>query len=914
VPEVVGRDREQRDLTRRLDEGSSVLVTGPGGIGRSTLLAAATADRAVALELRGHAPLHAVPFLPVRLAAPQVDARLAPAALAASLAGTLASAALVVVDDLQWCDADTLELVRELSLRRQVLAAARQPWSPADHLGGDHGFAHTLELGPLDGEASRLLVARLRPAAPLTDQRRWVHDAEGVPGRLVTLAGVDAGPPSDLPEGLPPSLEDEDAVRALRLATAGDTAGAARAARRAAESAPTLWSRAELERLAVRWDEQPAVADAQRAVIDLARAGRYADALALVDTIDPAARDATTAVAAAQAAWAITDIERARLEIDRCLASTGRTPADEAELLTIRSRIAAQVDWRIGDALADAHQAVDVAPPGSAAQVAALTALGTLHLIVGEDAWRDELEQASALAAARDDVHGAVVLDDVLLFAHLLSGDAERCPPLAARMIERTQHASRAWNGYARAVALLAHLYVECDHRVVTPELDRIDAGRLTVKARQALRHVQVLTALDAGRELDAVALAASAHAEADDDSALASAYHLAAEANWLAGEPERALEAVEAGSRLPTTGHHRDVAAALIGVRASRDLEREPDEALLVRTETRFANLRAAQLEARAVIARGAESVRLFDAASAAWGAANVRARLRCDWSAADAALDAGDAADARRRLAVLQAQLDAHPLAWLQRRVAATLRRSGGRVADVRERSTATDVVERVARGQTSVAIARCLVVSVPTVETHVRQAVRTTGARNRVQAAAAMVGRAGADGRPALVATRGPDGQLHVQTRGASPPRSVRELDDLGDSPWRLEGLEVHGVVAEPADVTATVLAVARGAGISVRVSAGRADTAAELVDALERLGRPITFDEPAVEGPTPLDADSRRLLDLLADGATLTEAAAALGYSRRTVQRRLEAARRQLGVRTNREAVIATRSTT
>jgi DNA-binding NarL/FixJ family response regulator len=721
-------------------------------------------------------------------------------------------------------------------------------------------------------------------------------------------------PPSDLPEGLPTSLEDDDAVRALRLAASGDHSGAARAARRAAASAPTVWSRAELERLAVSWEPTPDAAEVRAAVVDLARAGRYADALSLVEALGPEGLDAATAVAAAQAAWAITDIQRARQEIDRGLASTHRSAADEAELLTIRSRIAAQVDWEVGAALADARRAVDLAPPRSSAQVAALSALGTLHLIVGDDEWRGELDRAGEVAAARDDVHGAIVLEDVQLFAHLLSGDAGRCPSLAARMIERTQTASRAWNGYARAVALLVHVYVECDHRVVTSELERIDADRLSIKARQVLRHVQVLTALDAGRELDAVAIAEVARTEADEDSSLASAYHLTAEANWLAGQPERALDAAEAGANLPNKGHHRDVAAALIGAWAGHDLGREPGEGLLARTHTRFANLSGAQLEAQAILATGEEAVRAFDAAAAAWGGANVRARLRCAWAAAAAALDAGDPPDAIARLTALQAELDVHPLAWLQRRADATLRKAGGRPTRARARSTAIDVLERVARGQTSVAIARCLAVSVPTVETHVRQAVRTTGARNRVQAAATMVARRQPADRRGLVGTWEPDGRLHVRTRDPARPRHPRELDDIPESPWRLDDIEVGGTVAGPTEVTAAVLAVARGAALAVHVPADRRQIAADLVEALERLGQPVVIDEPVAEGPTPLDADSRRLLDLLAGGATLNEAAAALGYSRRTVQRRLEAVRRRLGVRTNREAVVASRSGT
>lgn len=56
---------------------------------------------------------------------------------------------------------------------------------------------------------------------------------------------------------------------------------------------------------------------------------------------------------------------------------------------------------------------------------------------------------------------------------------------------------------------------------------------------------------------------------------------------------------------------------------------------------------------------------------------------------------------------------------------------------------------------------------------------------------------------------------------------------------------------------------------------------------------------------------LDTEQRRLLSLLAAGASLDEAAGSLGYSRRTVIRRLADIRRALGVETTVQALIAVR---
>jgi DNA-binding CsgD family transcriptional regulator len=54
--------------------------------------------------------------------------------------------------------------------------------------------------------------------------------------------------------------------------------------------------------------------------------------------------------------------------------------------------------------------------------------------------------------------------------------------------------------------------------------------------------------------------------------------------------------------------------------------------------------------------------------------------------------------------------------------------------------------------------------------------------------------------------------------------------------------------------------------------------------------------------------PLTCEERRLLELLADGQALGEAAETLHVSRRTADRRLAAAREKLGVHSTAEAVV------
>lgn len=100
----------------------------------------------------------------------------------------------------------------------------------------------------------------------------------------------------------------------------------------------------------------------------------------------------------------------------------------------------------------------------------------------------------------------------------------------------------------------------------------------------------------------------------------------------------------------------------------------------------------------------------------------------------------------------------------------------------------------------------------------------------------------------------------------------------------------------------------------AGAALEAIALGSSVAAHL--ALSGLGRHRFLDdlvrlgiEPAAGPPTgpAIDADQAQLLDLLADGETVTGAARALHVSRRTTNRWLEAARASLGAATTAEAV-------
>jgi len=115
--------------------------------------------------------------------------------------------------------------------------------------------------------------------------------------------------------------------------------------------------------------------------------------------------------------------------------------------------------------------------------------------------------------------------------------------------------------------------------------------------------------------------------------------------------------------------------------------------------------------------------------------------------------------------------------------------------------------------------------------------------------------------------------------------------------------------HGGVASDTDAVHALRAAVAGAGVVILAATSR-ETTDRLIDDLRRLGsvEHIPADAPA---PAEVTAERRRLLQLLADGWTLGEAATELGLSRRTADRRLDAARRALAAGTTAEAVSQAR---
>lgn len=138
--------------------------------------------------------------------------------------------------------------------------------------------------------------------------------------------------------------------------------------------------------------------------------------------------------------------------------------------------------------------------------------------------------------------------------------------------------------------------------------------------------------------------------------------------------------------------------------------------------------------------------------------------------------------------------------------------------------------------------------------------------------------------------------------------SPPAYADALAEVREAGWRLtEGWENAcagevrvGEIATAADAAAALLAVVTGAGLVAHMRAER-ELVDRICDDLRRFGD-VDYRTASTPRRPRLTSEQRQLVDLLAEGMTLGEAARRLNLSRRTADRRLEQARHTFAVET------------
>ncbi|SNS69036.1 hypothetical protein SAMN06893096_106225 [Geodermatophilus pulveris] len=140
------------------------------------------------------------------------------------------------------------------------------------------------------------------------------------------------------------------------------------------------------------------------------------------------------------------------------------------------------------------------------------------------------------------------------------------------------------------------------------------------------------------------------------------------------------------------------------------------------------------------------------------------------------------------------------------------------------------------------------------------------------------------------------------------------TVTGPDAVPREPWDLRdrGHVVAMTVGDAALPDAVELAV-RGAGLVVVVDVADPVSVEAFLDQLHRIG--LVGEAGTATRPVPvraLTAEEAAVLDALADGASIPEAAARSFLSLRTANRRLASARAALGVASTRAAVLAHRA--
>lgn len=191
----IGRDRELAELRAALDERRSVVLVGPAGIGKSTLVARAVEGRSAAVG-GALGMLAFVPYLALTRAAGPLGAATTTdaSAVAAEVAARLGEDGILVLEDLQWADDATLDALERLAGHRAILATVRAGDARADAV-----LARLLTAGvdelriePLEDADAEAIVRRVRPDVGVSAARSIVRAAGGNPFLLEELARAGA--------------------------------------------------------------------------------------------------------------------------------------------------------------------------------------------------------------------------------------------------------------------------------------------------------------------------------------------------------------------------------------------------------------------------------------------------------------------------------------------------------------------------------------------------------------------------------------------------------------------------------------------------------------------------------------------------------------------------------------------------
>ena len=181
---LIGRETLLERLRAAASARQSVVLVGEAGIGKTAVLE--TLRKCVPTAFgRALAALQWVPYLPLANACGS-DLSGPPADVVAEVASLLGGE-LLILEDLHWADADTLDALPELASHVPIIASIRNgEESTAKAIDAVRDFATIVEVEPLTPAAAYALAYEAAPSSTKRELAQAVRDAKGNPLLLTT--------------------------------------------------------------------------------------------------------------------------------------------------------------------------------------------------------------------------------------------------------------------------------------------------------------------------------------------------------------------------------------------------------------------------------------------------------------------------------------------------------------------------------------------------------------------------------------------------------------------------------------------------------------------------------------------------------------------------------------------------------
>jgi DNA-binding NarL/FixJ family response regulator len=181
---LIGREVLLERLQAAATARQSVVLVGEAGIGKTAVLETVRSGVPSAFG-RAIAALQWVPYLPLANACGR-DLSGPPADVVAEVASLL-DGELLILEDLHWADADTLDALPELASHVPIIASIRNgEESTAKAIAAVRDFATIVEVEPLTPAAAYALAYKAAPSSTKRELAQAVRDAKGNPLLLTT--------------------------------------------------------------------------------------------------------------------------------------------------------------------------------------------------------------------------------------------------------------------------------------------------------------------------------------------------------------------------------------------------------------------------------------------------------------------------------------------------------------------------------------------------------------------------------------------------------------------------------------------------------------------------------------------------------------------------------------------------------